>query len=389
MTSSKSFHPDLKLSGSGELRSTIATLEVIDKDKDVTLPGFFGEQNVSILVSHDWGEIPVGKGTIREEGKEAVLDGKLNLDSPDGKAVHSWLKFDLDHGDPLQEWSYGFTLKPDGFRFGEFEGEPVRFLIPTPSGDPGAKIHEASLVIVGAGEGTRTLSVKGAGSKIGIPSHSTEVLDRAWSGPRAEAAIPDDASPSKLRLMYAWRDPDGDPAAKSSYRFIHHSWKDGPGPANLRAAISGIAVLNGARGGTTIPDEEKRSVWNHLARHIRDSGVEPPELRSGDLSDAEVKYWEVLASLADPTESKLSEHVDYVLERTAELRARVKSLADLREQDGRKLSEETVEKIEGLRDELSEILDPPSEPTVELPSSDEMDLLLAQTEARLHGRTLV
>jgi len=59
-----------------------------------------------------------------------------------------------------------------------------------------------------------------------------------------------------------------------------------PGAANVRACITGIAVLNGARGGTTIPDADRRGVWNHLARHLRDADVEPPELKSLDEIEA-------------------------------------------------------------------------------------------------------
>lgn len=380
----KGFQPtELKLDAAGTLRATIATLHVKDKDGDVTLPGFFGEQNVSILVAHDWGTVPVGKGRVYEDGEKAVLDGRLNLDDANAKTVHSWLLFDLNHGEPIQEWSYGFTLHKDGFRFGDYEGENVRFLTPRGDGSPGAKVHEASLVIVGAGEGTGTQSVKGA--KTPISAHSTDTTDRAWNGPRAEASIPSDASSTQLRSMYAWRDPDGDPSAKASYKFVHHHWSDGPGAANVRAAITGIAVLNGARGGTTIPDSEKRGVWTHLAKHIRDAGGEPPELRQDDLSDFEVKYWDLLADIADPTNGKMSDLFDYVLERVGEIKWRVGSLADLRAKEGRGLSEETVEKLTGLRDDLSELIED-SEEVSTRPNEEQFEILLDQTEARLLGR---
>ncbi|CAN0424065.1 unnamed protein product, partial [Phaeothamnion confervicola] len=39
-------------SGSGQI--VVATLGVIDHDGDVTLPGFFGRQNIVLLPSHDW-----------------------------------------------------------------------------------------------------------------------------------------------------------------------------------------------------------------------------------------------------------------------------------------------------------------------------------------------
>jgi hypothetical protein len=157
----KRFSPELKLSDvEGVFRATIATLNVKDKDGDVTLPGFFGKQTVPILIGHDWGMIPVGKGQILEDGNKAVLEAKLNLEDANAKSAYEWLKFDFENGTPGQEFSYGYSLEEGGFKSGQFKGEDVRFLQPTKDGNPGAKIHEASLVLVGAGEGTGTQVVK-------------------------------------------------------------------------------------------------------------------------------------------------------------------------------------------------------------------------------------
>ena len=59
---------------------TATTLNVIDKDGDVTLPGFFGRQEVSMLPAHDRHHVPLGKGTIEEVGDEAIAQIKMNLD---------------------------------------------------------------------------------------------------------------------------------------------------------------------------------------------------------------------------------------------------------------------------------------------------------------------
>ena len=114
-----------------------------------------------------------------------------------------------------------------------------------------------------------------------IRPHSTEVVDRPWDGPANEARLKTDQDEDYYRRAYAWQDPDGNPRTKAAYRFIHHHVdEDGNiGPANVRACITGIAVLNGARGGTTIPDADRRGVWRHLARHLEDAGIEPPELQ--------------------------------------------------------------------------------------------------------------
>lgn len=150
------------LTSEGEVMAEVATLEVIDKDRDVTLPGFFGKQNTRIVSAHDWSQIMLGKGVVEEQGTKAVFAGRLNLDDPTAEQLHSKLRFDMEHPPPMIEWSYGFSIKQGGARVGEWKGEQVRFLQPLAGGEPGADVHEVSPVLIGAGEGTGTLAVKDA-----------------------------------------------------------------------------------------------------------------------------------------------------------------------------------------------------------------------------------
>jgi len=114
-----------------------------------------------------------------------------------------------------------------------------------------------------------------------IQSHSTEVSSGSWSGPESEAKLSTDAGADVLRLAFAWADPDADPDTKSVYKFIHHevNAKAEVGAANVQASRSGIAVLNGGRGGADIPASDRKGVYNHPARHMRDAGEDPPELK--------------------------------------------------------------------------------------------------------------
>jgi len=131
-----------------------------------------------------------------------------------------------------------------------------------------------------------------------IAAHSTAVDDGPWDGATAERRLPE--SEASLRQAHAWVDPSGDPDTKSAYKFIHHD-VDGDGDvgaANLVACSSGIGILNGGRGGTTIPAGDRRGVYDHLARHLRDGDREPPGLRDWvpyaeervvDLDEVEVR----------------------------------------------------------------------------------------------------
>jgi len=124
-----------------------------------------------------------------------------------------------------------------------------------------------------------------------IGSHHTALSDKAWDGPKAKANLKNDENAVYYRKTFAWVDPDGDPDVKASYKFIHHEVSsDGTiGAANIRGCQASIAVLNGARGGTTIPDSDRKGVYNHVATHLRDGDIEPAELKSMDDDYIEIR----------------------------------------------------------------------------------------------------
>ena len=260
---------DFKAEGDkGEFTSVFATLNVRDYDNDVTLPGAFGQQEVMIEPwNHNYSQPPVGMGTIHERDNQAVADGQFFMEIENGRDHFAVAK----RLGPRQEWSYSFNIIEA--EMGTFEEQPVRFL-------KKLEVIGVGQVTRGAGIDTHTESVKSA--KSALPSHSTATTDTAWDGPEMDRRCPSERAP--LRASHAWVDPDGDPDVKSSYKFIHHMVSAGGevGAANIRGCQSGIGVLNGGRGGTTIPDGDHRGVWNHLAKHLRDADVEPPELKSVD-----------------------------------------------------------------------------------------------------------
>jgi hypothetical protein len=118
--------------------------------------------------------------------------------------------------------------------------------------------------------------------KAAIRPSQEPTTDAAWDGPANEARLPNDGGAALFRQFYAWVDPEADPETKAAYKFGHHMVSTGGdvGAANLVACSTGIAVLNGGRGGTNIPDADKKGVHAHLAQHMMDGDMEPPELRS-------------------------------------------------------------------------------------------------------------
>jgi HK97 family phage prohead protease len=135
-----------------------------------------------------------------------------------------------------------------------------------------------------------------------IKPHSTATSGASWDGPQAKANLKNDGTEAYYRSAFAWQDPDGDPQAKGTYKFIHHNVSSSGevGAANLTACSAGIAALNGGRGGADIPDSDRRGVWSHLAKHLKDAGREPPELK--DEPAAEEKQYACHMQLKELTQ---------------------------------------------------------------------------------------
>jgi hypothetical protein len=136
----------------GEFEAVFATLNVIDHDGDVTLPGAFGEQQVILEPwNHQWDRPPVGKGRIFERGNEAIVEGRFFLDTPSGKEHYLVAKELAD----MQEFSYTFDIIDA--EFGKFDGKNVRFL-------KKMDVWGVGQVTRGAGIATRINHIKSAGN---------------------------------------------------------------------------------------------------------------------------------------------------------------------------------------------------------------------------------
>lgn len=142
----------------GTVTAVFARLNVKDADGDVTLPGYFGTQEVAIADAHDRTKI-VGRGTITEQKDVAVLTGRYFMETTKGEEAFKTTKAMGD----LQEWSYGYRILEGGARLGQHDGGDVRFLQPKEDGTPGVDVHEVSTVLRGSGVGTGTTSIKSDG----------------------------------------------------------------------------------------------------------------------------------------------------------------------------------------------------------------------------------
>lgn len=140
-----------------------------------------------------------------------------------------------------------------------------------------------------------------------IASHSTPVSDEERLTRSAILSTRSPADKSYYRKIFAYHYPGTDGTRKTHYGFIHHHVsEDGrPGAANMIEMAAEMSVLNGARGGTKLRGEHRKKVWQHLARHYRDAGKEPPELKSDQEVDEIMIKSGVISEPITPKENEV------------------------------------------------------------------------------------
>ena len=143
---------------------------------------------------------------------------------------------------------------------------------------------------------------------ISYRKYPVQEKEAAWSGQDARQALAKWATQdgkvdfSRFRWGFTYV-PDGEADKVTAYKLPHHTVTDAGIVTNLRGVRAALAALAGARGGVDIPEDSKRTVYNHLARHVRaDFGEEVPAF------DELVKLTEpeLLAALTTTDEEVLS-----------------------------------------------------------------------------------
>lgn len=237
------------------------------------------------------------------DGQKGLLfDAHYNLRTDEGRNAFEDARFAPDLVQASFRWPPDETIVKgdDGFEHvTEFHG-----------------IDEVSQVGFGAQEKTGVVAGSLRSARTAVASHSTATSDATWDGPTNKARL-NPGDETNLKKAFAWYDPGGDdpngdglPDAKADWKFIHHEVSaDGTaGAANTTACSTGIGVLNGGRGGTVIPDGDRRGVYNHLAKHLRDAGQDNiPELRVSDTEGQREADGEPLTARA--TKEELAAHL--------------------------------------------------------------------------------
>lgn len=245
----------------GNVTAQVATLQKVDADGDVTLPGFFGEQATRMVWSHKWDQW-IGKGRIYEQGSRALFEGGFFMDTHAGQEAFKSVR---GMGD-LAEWSYGYNLKADGWSRGEWEGRQVRLLKPTEDNQPGATIDEVSPVLVGAGVDTRTLSLKGATGELSFVDELTLTVAEV------KAAI------ARGQAIAALRAEKGQQLGASSNALLHDLALD---LKQLTETLDALAVAPTAEGDPPPVDDPPPPDDEHDAQTLELAHLHAEELLAG------------------------------------------------------------------------------------------------------------
>lgn len=275
-------------SDAGGFEGYASLFGVRDAIGDVFKPGAFSRALKRfvgegwIALNHDWQALPIGTiAEAHEDDKGLFVRGAYHS-TPEAQAARRVAAERHERGKPMG-LSVAFTLAEGG-------AERTSWGRNLTSVD---QLHEVSHVNMPMLRPARISGVKSAVQQLelelrgAVGRHRTGTATGAWDGPANEARLSNDDGARVYRGAYAWQDPDKDPDTKAAWRFIHHFvGSDGSvGDASTIGCSTGIGVLNGGRQGTTIPDADRRGVWSHLAGHLRDADMTPPELRGMLVAD--------------------------------------------------------------------------------------------------------
>jgi hypothetical protein len=151
---------EIKDEAKGEIEAIVATLGVVDRDKEVILTDAIksGSKVKMSSYAHDivpgifggGGKIPVGKGTVHVEKDKLIFRGKCFMGTERGRETFEVLK---EMGKD-QEWSIGFQIIGTELPDETWQKRGAELMLTK------IEVFEVSPVLIGAGLGTQTVAAK-------------------------------------------------------------------------------------------------------------------------------------------------------------------------------------------------------------------------------------
>jgi len=321
---------EIKKTGENEY-SFVMSDETIDRDGEIIKVDGWDIRNYksnSILLfghRHDIPGIGVVRKVVKEDGK--LVAKKVRFASPGIYELADTVHGLVDDG-VLKAVSVGYMPIEREYPEMDDNNKKKKPRVITNK----AELYELSIVNVGSNPNAlmtvKSAEVKAQKGYAGDPAqYLTDVINKrvisyagAHSGgtPKAPrdaewdaAAEVSKADVDDLKIMCAWMDSEN-PDIKSSYKFPHHK-ASGQHAVVFRACAAAIAVLNGARGGANIPAADRKGVYNHVAKHIRDDfDAEPAPLKS--IAEIENDPYNILLNEIDVLKNEIKSDIETLKE---------------------------------------------------------------------------
>ncbi len=288
----------------GVVEHIFAVFGNIDDGKDIAHPGSFTKTlaergaKVRVLDNHNADSIMsvIGKPlSIREISREELPTDLLQrfpdasggvqartqflLDTPEGKGAFERIK-----AGAVDEWSFGYDALDVDFSKATRDGKEftVRNLRTV-------KLYEYSPVLWGMNAATVTLGIKAVTSFGDLPLADRQ---RAWDSTAADARVRSwagvtDAPNAKFAHAFMWHDSEA-PELFGSYKLGFADVVDGRLTALPRGLFAVAGVLEGARGGTDIPQADQDRIkgvtgryYGKMRRQFDDDSIVPPWDKAG------------------------------------------------------------------------------------------------------------
>lgn len=268
----------------------VATDETVDREGDIiSLDGWDlsnFKRNPILLWSHNPFEPMIGRAKnirMRNVGgsRKLTFEPEFHEKSPLSKLIADLVKEGW-----IKTVSVGFrAFQKEGNRFTKQELMEISFVnIPAnPEATQLAFSKGYSKDTVGKlfNIVTEVEAEPNVGGAIGYKQTPLAVRAVEWNGPEQMAV----ADIDDLKAISAWFD-ESKPEVKSSYKLAHHE-AHGEYKVNFKGVVSAMGKLLGVGGELDIPEEDRKGVYNHLAKHYAEFNEEPPKYRV--YSEAELK----------------------------------------------------------------------------------------------------
>lgn len=273
----------------------IASTGVVDRHGESVNPSGWKLENYLknpvVLIAHDYKSLPIGKA-IKIWVEENQLHAYIQIaDTKAGQEV-----FYLISKGFLNTVSVGFIPTKYGVagqdKFTIMEAELLEISFVAVPANPEALIDNSVQQRFAYIE----KSLEESQYKTVVPFASYEKDENSdWDGDKARSQLSKWASSDgsgekdkidweKYSKGFAWYD-EKNKENFGSYKLPHHYVKDRKLITVWSGVKAAMGALLGARGGTDIPADERKGVYNHLAKHYKEFDKEAPEFKEYSISE--------------------------------------------------------------------------------------------------------